>query len=94
MVVEADFPFREEQIGESKFLRFFDSSLSEELVWHQDPEDRNVRIIEGDGWMLQLDEKLPVRLVPGTWHKISKFEWHRLVTTARSTDAILEVHKL
>ena len=93
MVVE-ELPFTEEKIGDQKFLRYFDSSRSEEMVWHQDPEDRNVRLLEGRGWMLQLDENLPVTLAPGMWHKIPKLEWHRLIALPGCTNAVFEVHKL
>ena len=36
-----------------------------ELVWHQDAEDREVEVLEGKGWELQMDNKLPFELVSG-----------------------------
>jgi len=94
VVVEEALPFAEKKIGKGKYLRSFKSSQSEEMVWHQDPEDRRVKLLEGDGWLLQLDENLPVKLRPGLWHRIPRLEWHRLVVAGKCTDAILEVHKL
>ncbi len=94
MVVDEALPFSEKQISENCFLRYFESSRADEMVWHQDPEDRKVRIIQGSGWMLQLDEELPLALVQNTWYTIPKFEWHRLFTLPECTDAVFEVHKL
>ena len=40
----SDFPFTEKRIGEKLFLREFKENVdSEELVWHQDQEDRIVK---------------------------------------------------
>ena len=36
-----------------------------ELVWHQDKEDREIEVLEGKGWKVQLDNKLPFELVKG-----------------------------
>ena len=36
-----------------------------ELVWHQDAEDREIEILEGKGWNLQMDNDLPFELVRG-----------------------------
>ena len=56
-----DFPFSEKKVGGKLFLREFKGDVaSEELVWHQDREDRRVKVIESDGWMLQMDNELPV----------------------------------
>ena len=30
---------------------------SMELVWHQDKEDREIEVLEGKGWKVQLDNK-------------------------------------
>ncbi len=38
---------------------------SMELVWHQDKEDREIEVLEGKGWKVQLDNKLPLELVKG-----------------------------
>ena len=36
-----------------------------ELVWHQDSEDRDIEVLEGKGWELQMDNELPFELVKG-----------------------------
>ena len=54
----SDFPFTEKRIGEKLFLREFKENVdSEELVWHQDQEDRIVKVIQSNGWKLQMDNQ-------------------------------------
>ena len=75
-----DFPFKEKQIGKSLFLREFDHNVdSEELVWHQDREDRDIKVVNSAGWLLQLDEKLPVFLKEGETYHVKAYTWHRLL---------------
>lgn len=64
---------------EKRIIRWFsgDTALSE-LKWHRDGHDRHVRVIDGAGWKLQLDDRLPVSLAIGSVHFIPKNEWHRL----------------
>ena len=76
----SDYPFREKHIKENIFLREFkETTDSEELVWHQDQEDRAIFVIEGNGWQLQMDNKLPEELKVGKLYFINKEEYHRLI---------------
>ena len=73
-------PFREQQIGEKLFLREFAKDTdSDELVWHQDREDRTVTIIKANGWKLQMDNKLPISLKDGDIYFIKAYEYHRII---------------
>ena len=46
-----DFPFEEEQINENTFIRTFSADVDEmELIWHEDRENRVIRVLEGNGW--------------------------------------------
>ena len=36
-----------------------------ELVWHQDAEDREIEVLEGKGWELQMDNELPFAIKKG-----------------------------
>ena len=75
-----DFPFKEQQIGKNVFLREFTKDVNnEELVWHRDREDRIVEVIEGRGWMLQLDEELPVEMKKGHMYLIPEGTYHRIM---------------
>jgi len=60
-------------------IREFDSNISnEELVWHRDKNNRVVEIIEGSGWRLQMDNKLPIELKEGMVIEIPKETYHRI----------------
>ena len=89
---EEDFPFEEEIIGESKIRTFDKNVLSEELVWHRDKEDRLVEVVEGDNWELQLDDELPVKLIPGKSYIIPEGVYHRV--KRGNTDLKIKITKL
>ena len=50
-----------------------------ELVWHQDAEDREIEILEGKGWKLQMDNELPFELVRGDHIFIRENQIHRVL---------------
>ena len=61
-------------------IRIFSSNvLSEELVWHRDKEDREVEVLEGEGWQFQYESCLPYLLEEGMIFDIPKGEYHRLI---------------
>lgn len=72
----------EEQHGTGrKFLyRTFHLDLvDEELVWHRDKKNRSVHVLNGNGWQLQLDDKLPKDLTIGQEYYIPKMTYHRVI---------------
>tara|TARA_R110000823_G_scaffold260000_3_gene380973 strand:+ start:356 stop:634 length:279 start_codon:yes stop_codon:yes gene_type:complete len=88
----SDFPFKEKQIAENVFLRYFDHNiLSEELIWHQDQEDRTIEIIQSNDWYFQRDEEVPFKLVEGMKFSIKKLDYHRLLRG--KDDLIIKVIK-
>jgi len=58
---------------------FRDSTPTEELEWHMDRRDRQVTVVEGAGWKLQLENGLPFPMIAGSTYTIPKESWHRLV---------------
>ena len=50
-----------------------------ELVWHQDKEDREIEVLEGKGWKLQMDNELPFELVRGDHIFIRENQIHRVL---------------
>ena len=50
-----------------------------ELVWHQDAEDREIEVLEGKGWELQMDNELPFELVKGDRIFITEGRIHRIL---------------
>ena len=61
-------------------IREFSSNVDElDLVWHQDKEDRLVEVLEGKGWKLQRDNKIPVDMKVGDRIFIAEGEIHRTI---------------
>ncbi len=58
---------------------FSESVESEELIWHRDKYNREITILEGEGWQLQLDNRLPEELIKGKIYKIPAMEFHRVI---------------
>lgn len=68
------------QKEESNFIiRTFSQDIDEnELVWHRDRKDREVRVLNETDWMFQFDNELPqimkdVIFIPkNTYHRVIK----------------------
>lgn len=72
-------PYVEERISANSFYRTFNKEVvSEELVWHRDHTTRIITIIEGEGWLLQLDNQLPVEMKIGDIFNIPALTYHRI----------------
>jgi mannose-6-phosphate isomerase-like protein (cupin superfamily) len=90
-------PFKEKIIKETDTYilvqRDFMSSLtSEELNWHRDKEDREVVLVEGQDWYIQLDNELPRLLSKDTSYNIPKSTWHRIINR-NSSKLVINVRK-
>lgn len=83
----SNFPFSERRIGKDRLVRRFSADTSQdELVWHRDRHSRIVQVLEGKGWSLQLDNKLPVPLAAGMSHRIPAQSWHRVMRSEGASD--------
>lgn len=71
---------------------FMYSLNEEELVWHRDKEDREISIVEGDGWYIQMDNELPKLMQKESIFKIPKETWHRIINK-NETNLIVNVRK-
>ena len=75
-----NFPFMEEYVCKDGVCRTFDPERDDaEFVWHRDKEDREVEILEGEGWQFQYEGCLPYLLEEGMIFDICKGEYHRLI---------------
>lgn len=82
-------PFTEEKISDGIYKRTFDPSTeSEELKWHQDPEDRIVIFLGNTDWMYQEDDVLPVPAIGEFFIPAGK--WHRLLKGKTKLDVIIQ----
>ena len=62
------------------FVREFScEKIDEDYTWHRDENNRVVTVLSGVGWKLQLDNHLPVVLVPGLDYYIDSECWHRII---------------
>lgn len=58
------------------FLHYLDS---DELIWHRDFMTRDVTVISGNKWKLQMDNKIPVIMEKGKIYTIKAMDYHRLI---------------
>lgn len=69
-----------QEIENDVIKRTFDKDTeTSELVWHRDKKDREVTIIEGNGWKFQMDNELPTELKSGDVLNIPKETFHRVI---------------
>lgn len=95
MTTKSIFPFDEFEISpQIKSRRFSRDTLSEDLVWHRDADNRIVRVVEGKGWMLQLDNEMPVSMAPGSLHTIPAGTWHRVIMSEGASDLSILVQSV
>ena len=65
---------------DNKIVRYFSEEIDDkELIWHRDKKTRDVEVISGDGWQLQMDNELPEDLKKGKIYRIPKMEYHRVI---------------
>jgi hypothetical protein len=75
-----DFPFDEKHLIENLFLREFKDTVdNEELIWHQDREDRIITVLESNNWKLQMDNQLPIMLETGKKYSIPAMSFQRVI---------------
>ena len=75
-------PYSQREV-DGRLVREFDAGVDpSELEWHQDLRDRNVRVMEGNGWQLQFDAALPSELVDGRTYYVPAKTWHRVIRGA------------
>ena len=73
-----DLPFSQEKF-ENYWIRIFSKDVETgELKWHFDNENRRVTVLEGNNWMFQMDDDLPVTLKVGDIIEIPKGIYHRI----------------
>jgi TPP-dependent trihydroxycyclohexane-1,2-dione (THcHDO) dehydratase len=90
-------PFTEKIIEETETYilvqrTFMSNLIEEELNWHMDEEDREVFVVEGDGWYLQIENEIPQMMQKESLFKIPKEIWHRIINK-NGTNLIINVRK-
>jgi hypothetical protein len=72
--------YKDKRVGDNLIKRVIsESRTSEELTWHRDENDRHVRVVMGEGWSFQSDNRVPESIRPGDIINIKAGEWHRVI---------------
>jgi len=76
-------PYSQIELSDGRVVRTFEASVADhELEWHMDHQDRRVRVLEGDGWKLQLESGLPFGMMINETYFIPRKSWHRVIKGA------------
>lgn len=71
-------PYTDIIIDDGK-IRTFDTNCSDgEYEWHRDHNNREIEILEGNGWLLQFDNELPKHINIGDKIYIPMGVFHRV----------------
>ena len=74
-----ELPF-DQKIEEGYKIRTFNNKVkTDELKWHFDTTNREVTILESNGWKFQMDNELPKNLKDGDKLFIPKGKFHRVI---------------
>ena len=86
-------PYNDNDKEGDTFIRTFECGTEEEeLVWHRDRGNRQVKVKSGIGWELQMDNELPVELIPHHIYWIEAKKFHRLIKG--SGNLVLEIREV
>ncbi len=73
-------PYKDTPLDEDRFIRkFYHSIDDEELIWHRDKKNRIVKVLEGEGWFLQFEDKLPEEMKRNEEYTITAETYHRII---------------
>lgn len=87
-----DKPYNEEKDEFGVIKRtFYETTDSDEFVWHRDKKDRLVTPINETDWSIQFDNELPKKMVVGETIEIPKESFHRVIKG--SGDLIIEIEE-
>ena len=88
------YPFKQSQKGDTIIREFAPDVDSEELVWHRDRSDRYVKVLEGSGWYLQVDNQVPQKLIEGSVYFIPANNYHRVIRGKDSLVVSIKENKM
>jgi hypothetical protein len=73
-------PYKDTPLDYNRFVRkFYHSVESDELIWHRDKKNRTVKVLEGNGWFLQFEDKLPEEMKKNEVYRIEAETYHRII---------------
>lgn len=73
-------PYQDDDQSAHTWRRTFHQDVPDtELIWHQDRNQRQVTVLAGENWQLQLDNQLPQIMKQGVTYVIPACVYHRLI---------------
>jgi hypothetical protein len=89
-------PYNDKIINESEFIRKFEDGISNDhLVWHRDKTSREIFVLDGSDWYLQLDNELPKQMEVNKTYFIHSLVYHRILNPNRvKSPLILRIKEL
>jgi len=81
-------PYTQEEINGLIVRKFSQDIDPTELLWHRDLKNREIKLLEGSGWKIQIDNELPSEIDS---FFIPKKVWHRLIKG--ENDLVLQIRE-
>ena len=73
-------PYIDERNSSKQFVRVFSEQVNnDELIWHRDRKDREVKVLDGVDWKLQYDNELPFIMRKDETYSIKAEQYHRIL---------------
>lgn len=79
-------PYTDTETIDSTIRKFSQDIDPIDLMWHRDLKNRSIKLLEGSGWKIQLDNSLPLDFNEII---IPKLIWHRVIKG--SGDLVVEI---
>ena len=77
--VFVDKPYYDKRI-KGGFIRIFDENVKEDsLIWHRDLKNRQIEVLQCEGWKFQRDNQQPIELKENETYEVNAMEYHRLI---------------
>jgi quercetin dioxygenase-like cupin family protein len=91
----SDKPYVQKNATTCSYTRtFYANTNNEELVWHRDASDRDIKVLAGEGWSIQFENNLPIKLSSGSKVFIPKNSWHRLIkSSGKMKDLLIQINE-
>jgi hypothetical protein len=75
-----DKPYTQKKLSSGKLIREFSSDTnSDELKWHRDENNRLIRVLNENDWLIQFEDDLPIELIEGEYLHIPEKMFHRVI---------------
>lgn len=76
----SDKPYKQKNVTPNKFIREFSGDINtSELTWHRDKNNRLIRVLNENDWLIQFDNELPIKLIEGEYLHIPEKMFHRVI---------------